>query len=145
MGSLRLWHSYLGMLLAPSVLFFALTGALQIYNLHEAHGRYSPPPLIEKLSSVHKDQIFALHEHQGPQDAAGAAAPPANDHPPDEEEEAQPLGTVLLKAYFLMIAIGLIASTILGLWMGLTQVRNKRIGISLLVVGSILPVVLIIL
>jgi uncharacterized iron-regulated membrane protein len=29
MSSIRLWHSYIGILIAPSVIFFALTGALR--------------------------------------------------------------------------------------------------------------------
>ena len=59
MLTIRTWHTYLGILIAPSVLFFALTGALQLFSLHEVHGSYTPLPVIEKLSKVHKDQAFA--------------------------------------------------------------------------------------
>ena len=41
---IRAIHTYVGMLIAPTVLFFACTGILQIYSLHEAHGGYTPPP-----------------------------------------------------------------------------------------------------
>jgi len=64
MSSIRIWHMYIGILIAPSVLFFALTGALQIFSLHEAHGSYEPPALLEKLSRLHKDQVFAQKEHE---------------------------------------------------------------------------------
>ena len=47
---LRQWHGYLGAFIAPSVIFFALTGALQLFNLHEAHGDYRPAPIVERLS-----------------------------------------------------------------------------------------------
>ena len=30
----RQWHLYLGTFFAPSILFFALTGALQLFGLH---------------------------------------------------------------------------------------------------------------
>ena len=63
MSSIRLWHSYIGILIAPSVIFFALTGALQIFSLHESHGTYTPPALIEKLSSMHKDQVQIGRAH----------------------------------------------------------------------------------
>ena len=138
MSSIRIWHRYIGILIAPSVLFFALTGALQIFSLHEAHGSYEPPPLIEKLSRLHKDQVFARKEHEEAKpEAAGAQ------EPPKAEEEDQPrLGTVLLKWFCLLVAVGLSLTTLLGLWMGLTQMRSKRTGWWLLAVGIVLPIAL---
>ena len=124
---------------APSVIFFALTGALQIFNLHESHGAYTPPELIEKLSSVHKDQVFEKkhHEHQ-------AEAEPKNDQQPaaPEEEEGPTLGTMLLKWFFLFVALALTTSTALGLWIGLTRIQQKPTGWWLLVVGVVLPIAL---
>src|ERR1700734_2918035 len=114
MATLRRWHSYVGLFIAPSVLFFALTGATQIFNLHEAHGRYVPPALLEKLSSVHKDQVFAFGDHH-------TAEPPAGARPDEHEDEDRPaLSTVLLKWFFLVVALGLTGSTAVGIWMGLT-------------------------
>jgi hypothetical protein len=140
MSSLRTWHTYLGMLIAPSVLFFSLTGALQIFNLHEAHGTYQPLALIEKLASVHKDQVFALKKHDEPEPEAGAKDQPPG---PAEDEDSEPsLGTALLKWFFLVVALGLATSTTLGLWMGLTQVRRKRPLWMLLAAGIIIPFVL---
>lgn len=128
MLTIRTWHTYLGILIAPSVLFFALTGALQLFGLHEGHGSYEPPPLIEKLSMVHKDQVFA---HQGHDENHA-------DHA-DGAEEQPPLGSILLKWFFLLVAIALSASTLLGLWMGLTHLTRKRTGWWLLAVGVVLP------
>ena len=76
-------HGYVGLFIAPSVVFFAVTGALQLFSLHEAHGDYHPPAIIEKLGNLHKDQRFALKEHKARPPAAAAAAamgPPAADH-----------------------------------------------------------------
>src|ERR1700728_1630732 len=130
MSSIRLWHSYIGILIAPSVIFFALTGALQIFSLHESHGTYTPPALIEKLSSMHKDQVFEQKHHD--------KKPPA----PKEHEESPKLGTVLLKWFFLFVALALTSSTVLGLWIGLTHMRRKRTGGWLLLAGVVLPVAL---
>ena len=148
MSSIRIWHMYIGILIAPSVLFFALTGALQIFSLHEAHGSYEPPPLLEKLSRLHKDQVFEKKEHKEKEHkekeheedkSEGAGA----QEPPKAESEDQPrLGTVLLKWFCLLVALGLSASTLLGLWMGLTQIRRKRTGWWLLAAGIVLPVAL---
>ena len=49
---LRRWHNYLGAFIAPSILFFAFTGALQLFSLHEAHDGYQPAPVIEKLAQL---------------------------------------------------------------------------------------------
>jgi hypothetical protein len=143
MSLIRTWHTYLGILIAPSVLFFALTGALQIFSLHEAHGAYKPLPIIEKLASVHKDQVFALGEHhEAPEQPTADAHPGGDAHPPGpaEHEEESSLGTVVLKWLFLVVALGLTTSTLLGLWMGLTHIRHKRAGWWLLAIGVVLPV-----
>jgi len=139
MATLRRWHFYLGMLIAPSVLFFALTGAVQLFSLHEAHDGYVPPPLIEKLSAVHKDQVFASSRHHGPPPGAKPAGPAAAS-PPDEDGPKH--ATLALKAFFLVVALGLAASTALGVWIGLTRAQHRQVGWGLLAVGAILPVVL---
>jgi hypothetical protein len=132
--TIRRWHAYIGLFIAPSVLFFTLTGAAQLFSLHEAHGRYTPPALLEKLSSVHKDQVFAFGDHHAAQAPTGA--PEAAQEP----NEQPPLSTPLLKWFFLLIALGLTVSSAFGIWMGLTQLRSRRLAWLLLVVGALLPV-----
>jgi hypothetical protein len=131
---LRQWHGYLGAFIAPSVIFFALTGSIQLFNLHEAHGAYHPAPIIEKLARVHKDQVFALDHDHGPP-AQGAA--PAHD---DDEQPA--VATTLLKWFFLLVALGLVVSTSLGLWIGLTRPRGRRVTVAVLAMGCVAPLVL---
>jgi hypothetical protein len=143
MSSIRVWHMYIGILIAPSVLFFAITGALQIFSLHEAHGSYEPPALIEKLSRLHKDQVFAQKEHeQKKHEEDKSEGPVAQEHPKAGDEDQPRLGTVLLKWFCLLVALGLSISTLLGLWMGLTQLRRRRTGWWLLGVGIIVPAAL---
>jgi hypothetical protein len=140
MSSIRVWHSYIGILIAPSVIFFALTGALQIFSLHESHGSYTPPALIEKLSSMHKDQVFERKhhdEHKPKAESKGGQQPP-----PEEHEEGPTLGTMLLKWFFLLVALALTSSTVLGLWIGLTHMQRKRTGWWLLLAGIVLPIAL---
>jgi hypothetical protein len=135
---IRTWHTYLGIFIAPSVLFFAITGSLQIFSLHEAHDAYVPPQLIEKLASVHKDQVFALKAHDD--DHADKHANDEHTAAPAEHEDEPSLATTLLKYFFLLVAVSLCVSTSLGLWIGLTHVRHKRLGWWLLAIGIILPV-----
>jgi len=140
---LRQWHAYIGLFIAPSVLFFALTGAMQIFNLHEAHGTYHPPVLLEKLSAVHKDQVFKEPpaKDDEPQSAAHAAGAP-DEHPPEGEDEKLGASTLALKWFFLAVALGLFVSTLIGIWMGSTQIRRKSIAWTLMIAGTLIPIAL---
>jgi hypothetical protein len=140
-----LWHSYIGLFIAPSVLFFALTGAMQLFSLHEAHGTYQPPAVVEKLSSVHKDQVFEFGDHHGQQPEAAPHADVAPHADADEQADKTGSQTVLLKVFFLLIAICLAVSTVLGLWMGLTLMRRKPLAWLLVACGTLIPVVLLLL
>ncbi len=145
MLTIRRWHSYLGFFIAPSVLFFTLTGALQLFGLHEAHGSYTPPVLVEKLSSVHKDQEFAFGDHHEPASStAGADSPPAaaTGHDATKPEEKTEIPTLLLKWFFLLVSLGLVVSTAFGLWMGLNQPNRRKAGWLLLAAGTVVPLVL---
>lgn len=146
---LRRWHSYIGLFAAPSVIFFALTGALQIFNLHEAHGDYRPAPVVQMLSSIHKDQVSTSHDDHGDgppgadRDANGAPPTGAPGQPPDDDRVSAL--TMALKWFFLLIAIGLIGSSTIGVWIGLSQMRQKRLAWGLLVAGALIPVALLVL
>ena len=145
--NVRQLHTYIGLFIAPSIMFFALTGSLQLFNLHESHGAYSPPPILERLGRVHKDQVFALDHHDddaGPPPVSGkahvgAAGAAAHHH---HHDDGPKLHTYLLKWFFLAVALGLVVSTSLGLWLGLTHVRRNRLGWGLLIAGAAIPLVL---
>jgi hypothetical protein len=141
-ATLRKWHSYVGLFIAPSVLFFSLTGAVQLFSLHEAHGSYEPPAVIEKLSSVHKDQVFAFGDHHKPPEAQTDAGKPGSGPGPgaQDDDDRIPPATLMLKWFFLLVALCLVVSTAFGIWMGLTQIREKRLSWILLVAGTLIPV-----
>ncbi len=139
--TLRRWHLYIGIFIAPSVLFFALTGAVQLFSLHESHGAYDPPPIVEKLSSVHKDQVFRLGHRRPPGPPRTAPQGP----PPGGDDDKAASATLLLKTFFLIIAAGLTASTLIGLWMGLSRPANRRPALALLLAGAAIPVLLLLL
>jgi hypothetical protein len=144
---LRRWHSYIGLFIAPSVLFFAITGAIQIFNLHEAHGSYRPAILLEKLSAVHKDQVFEEpRDHQPPDEQPAAAS----DHgggaqPADDDDDKVSAATLALKWFFFVVSVGLTLSTSIGIWIGVTQIRAKRGAWTSLSAGVLIPVILLLL
>jgi hypothetical protein len=128
--------------IAPSVLFFALTGVVQIFDLHEAHGSYRPAVLLEKLSAVHKDQVFeaprdkSAPDHDPPHSAAGAAG----DRDAEDEDEKHSVSTYAVKWFFAVVSLGLFTSTLIGIWMGATQTRRKGLAWTLLIVGALGPI-----
>jgi len=158
MVNVRLWHSYLAVLIAPSVLFFAFTGALQLFSLHEAHDGYVPAVFIEKLGRLHKDQVFAPAElHDDDHHDAGPGAPGApseadkvsapggpEDHPGAQGKDSGGLQwpTLILKWYFLVVAVGLVTSTGLGLWIAFTRKRGLKLVWGLLLAGIAIPLLL---
>ena len=148
--ALRRWHTYIGLLCAPSLIFMCLTGAVQLFSLHEAHGGYHPWAWVEELSSVHKDQVLEHHhEHQHEsQPTPPAAKPPAE--PPDAEQdhdhdESTSVGTLALKVFFLLVSLGLTTSASLGIWIALTQSRQRKLCWVLLGCGTVLPLVFVVL
>jgi len=138
-STIRRWHAYIGLFIAPSVIFFALTGATQLYGLHEAHGRYRPPAIVEKLSSLHKDQVFAFGHRHEPAPDADPGKPGAAPDDDDKEETS----TLILKGFFLIVALGLTFSSAFGAWLGLTQIRRPRLAAALLITGALIPVILV--
>ncbi len=60
--SVRLIHRYIGLFFSPTILFFAITGGLQMFGLHEsARGSSSVPPnILVHLSQLHKKGTLYL-------------------------------------------------------------------------------------
>jgi len=162
----REWHLYLGTLFAPSIIFFALTGALQLFGLHEGRpgGAYQPPVWIQKLASIHKKQTIA--SKHGPPPIFGEAqnGPPEGfakeqKNPSAPDETSQPpkpaeggrrsekggslIPTYLLKWFFLGTALGLVSSTLLGIYMAFKFNRSRALVWGLLFLGTAIPAALI--
>ncbi len=139
--TIRRWHLYLGLLTAPSIIFFALTGAAQLFHLHEAHDSYKPVALVEKLASLHKDQVFQLGHHQAgpPPEAANGSPKPTR----ERDEDRESWNTLLLKFYFLVVALALATTSAFGVWIALTQTRSRVAAWRLLIAGMLIPVALV--
>jgi hypothetical protein len=112
---LREIHLYLGCLFAPVLIFFAVTGAWQLFSLN--HGRkdnsYVPPKIIVRLSEIHQYQHIP---------------------PPDSFDRFTPI-----KYFFLAATIGLVASSILGVVMAFRFGRSRASVVSCLVAGVVVP------
>src|SRR5277367_2615131 len=65
---LRLIHLYIGVFIAPAILFFAFTGALQTFSLHETTrgSDYKPPAWAVTLAQIHKKQTPIVPVRKAP-------------------------------------------------------------------------------
>ena len=152
-------HAYFSVFVAPTVLFFAFTGVLQLYSLHESHGSYQPPTMIEKLGRVHKDQTYSLgRKHREPAPDAALKTPVARPAGGVEGDWVKPIGRTgrddhdtppvkvqALKALFCAAAVMLMTSTLLGVWMAVTQNRRKVLMLLVFVLGAAAPVAVLLL
>jgi len=147
MRSLRQLHHYVGVFLAPAILFFAFSGAVQTFRLGEDKGWGGPPPAaLVWMTSVHKDQTLPRAEpaKPAPPPKAEAAKPAADsDHDHDHDHQA-PRGPspLPLKIFVVLLSLGLITSTLLGITIALNNRAMRRTSIVMLIAGTVLPLLL---
>lgn len=148
----RYTHLYLGVFIAPALLFFAFTGAMQTFSLHETTrgSSYKPPAWIATLAQIHKKQTMTVPVKKLPPPGAQAAGPKADKADrPDKMDRSLPSATLAkphnplpLKLFFLLVSIGLFISTLSGLYMSYRYSRNRKLITALLIAGVIIPIAL---
>ena len=144
-------HLYIGVFIAPALLFFAFTGAVQTLSLHESAGSsYTPPGWLERMGQLHKDQNIQLRKRQAPKPVppvastvsavpTRAAAPLKAPEPGLAAKERQHLPE---KIFFLLVSLGLFTSTLTGIFMAYRYERGKLLVTALLVAGIAIPLLL---
>jgi len=118
MKLIRKLHLYLGCVFAPLIIFFSITGAWQTFSFHESSKdkTYTPPAWISKLSEVHKNQRT------------------------ERVPGARP--SVPLRWFIVLMSIGLVVTTILGLYMAFKMTRSLTLACILFAVGLVVPLLL---
>jgi hypothetical protein len=145
---LRQLHLYIGVFTAPALLFFAFTGALQTFSLHETTrgSSYQPPQWAVVLGQIHKKQTPVVAPKRPPQPAEASHSKPQPVEPPHDAAPQMPTRThhsLPMKIFFLIVAIGLAISSLSGIYMSYKYVRNKAIVTTLLLLGVVIPLVLV--
>jgi hypothetical protein len=153
----RLVHLYLGVFIAPALLFFAFTGALQTFSLHETTrgSSYKPPAWAVMLGQIHKKQTpivpvrklppadkqsdKAASDKATPEKSQSSSASPSDPAPTAAPKSHNPLP---LKCFFLLVAIGLFISTLSGLYMSYKYIRNRSLITTILLAGTIIPILM---
>jgi hypothetical protein len=138
--SLRLYHHYIGVFLAPAILFFSFSGLIQVIGWQDLR---NPPPAgwISYIASIHKHQMAPKPRK----------APPADTAKPDgykkggEHEYHDHGGFTPLKIFALLTAIGLFLTTLIGLTIALGNRATRRTAWVMLAFGVAVPVALLLL
>lgn len=134
MKTIRKLHFWMGTLFAPTIVFFALSGAFQVLGLHEGSSG-----AIAKLAQIHKDQSITEIPPRKPRPAPAAQPRPTESAP--IEARVTPHRSMPLVIWFLVMAVGLMFSTGLGIYMAFAYKRDRVVIISLLVAGTAIPLV----
>jgi hypothetical protein len=134
---IRRVHMWLGVLFAPSILIFALSGLFQMYGLHDPARR--PSALIVRMSQIHTRQTVSPPS-ASPTDVGRATTPEAVRS--EIDCAAAPEAAPAARIYFTAMAIALVVSTLLGLYMAFRPRRDRIAFGVLLAAGVIVPAVL---
>ncbi len=137
--SLRQWHHYIGVFLAPAILFFAFSGLIQVIGWQDQ--RNPPPPgWVSAIAGIHKHQMIPKPRPATPApERKPGAAPRAGGDDHDHGAFAP------LKIFALLTAIGLFVTTLIGLTVALATRAMRRKSLIALGLGIVVPVVLLVL
>jgi hypothetical protein len=113
--AMRNIHLYLGVFFAPLLLFFLISGCWQTFGLHEASksGDYVPPAIIKSFSQVHKDQRWV-------------------------DGKMVPKPSVPFRYLIVLMSLGLLTTTILGILMAFKYTRPWIVW-ACLFMGIVIP------
>lgn len=152
--TVRLTHLYTGVFFAPTILFFAITGGLQMFGLHETSrgSSYVPPSILVHLAQLHKKGTLYLP----PRRALPPVAVKAGESKADAPRSALPKVAVPeaasaatnplpMKIFFAATAFALAVSTGTGLVMSWKYARRKGVVAAILGAGIVFPIVLLLL
>ncbi len=129
MATVRRWHLYLSVLVAPTLLLFALTGAVQTFRIPDQPGS---PVLLQQLARVHKDDVFAANAKR-PKRPPGRAVGEAP-RPPRRQ------ASTITKAVFATASLLMALPTGFGVWLALAFHARRAVVWALLVAGVLIPV-----
>ena len=147
----RITHQYIGVFFAPTILFFATTGSLQMFGLHETTrgSSYVPPAILVHLSQLHKKGTLYLPPRKAAPSVPAKADGPKVDAPkPDASKSpaltpASPAPSPLpMKIFFAATALALVISTCTGLFMSWKYARRKAMVVGMLLAGITCPLLL---
>ena len=152
--AVRPTRHYIGLFFAPTILFFVITGCLQMFGLHETSrgSSYVPPALLVHLSQLHKKGTLYLPPRKATPPASVTANgtkldapksdPPKSPAPVPASPAPNPLP---MKVFFGATALALVISTCTGLFMSWKYARRKVAVGGVFLAGIVCPTLLLLL
>ncbi len=144
--TIRQVHNVIGLFFAPTILFFAITGGLQMFGLHETSrgSSYVPPALLVHLSQLHKKGTLYVppRKVQQPSVAKSEVPKPEVPKPPPTAPTQAPPNPLPMKIFFAATALALVISTGTGIAMAWRYARRKSSVLLILAAGTALPILL---
>ena len=135
LATIRLAHYYVGVFFAPWIIFFAFTGVLQVFKLHESY-RETPGAQgdwIAWMSQIHKEAALI------PPKAAPAKAPPRPEGAPSAPRHEK---SSAFKWFAALMGISLMGAALAGLWIAFNYPKRRRSFTITLLAGAFLPFIL---
>ena len=132
--TLRTIHYYAGVFFAPTIIFFAFSGTLQVFKLHESY-RDTPGAqgdAIAWMAQVHKEAALIP-----PKVAPPKAAPRPEGSPPPAERKSS-----LFKWFAALMGVSLIGASLAGLTIAYGYPKRRRSFFATLAAGVVIPLVL---
>ncbi len=114
--AMRNVHLYLGCFFAPLLILFLVTGCWQTFDLHQASKQangYKPPEIVKSLSQVHMSQRWS-------------------------SGDVRPKPSVIFRYLIVLMSLGLLVTTVLGIVMAFKYTRPWRVWV-LLFLGLFVP------
>ena len=140
---IRLAHWYAGVFFAPTIIFFAFSGVLQVFKLHESYRQVpgAQGDWIAWMSQVHKEGSLIP-----PRPAPAKAAPrpavvplaPGAEPPKGEKRER----SSAFKWFAALMGVSLIGAALAGLWIAFNYPKRRRAFYATLGAGILLPIIL---
>ena len=142
MNKVRLVHFYLGVFFAPLIIFFAFSGSLQVFKLHETYKDIpgSQGDWIAWFAQMHKEQAWTPPPVARPRKAVPE---PAKDAAPSAAPSREPArSAVPMKWFVVSMGVALMVTTLLGLYIAFNYPRRRKGFFFALALGVLLPIVL---
>lgn len=142
MRKLRILHRYMGLFFSPAILFFASTGALQTFDLHspDKGTGYVPPTWLVEMAQLHKKQTLNLTKGRSKSTQVESVS---GDLPVDKKAGRPRMSVLPLKCFAVVMSIGLIATTFLGIYMAFRFGGTSKLIWGMLAAGTVLPIAMI--
>ena len=140
----KVTHRYLGLFFAPAVLFFAFSGALQVFGWHET-GRgsnYVPARWIVEIAQLHKKQTLSIPAPKVKEQAVDSKEDRSSVAKKDNKKRGS---NFALKCFVFVMSIALMMTTVLGMVMAFQYGGDRRVACVVILFGCLFPVAVVLL